>query len=699
MAERDRWPLWIPVFLGGGIALYYGLPVEPPLWVGPMALAVCVAAGVAARRRLPWLALALCLGLAALGFAVAQMRTMRVAAPVLERNAGTVMVEGTIAQVELMPEGGQRAVLDDVAVTVDGATPTRIRLRFKPDVPPLVVGSRIRVRTVLIPPPPPVMPGAYDFPLRAWYMGLGAIGTALGQPETLTEPETRQGLRLILNHIRHTIAERIRAVLPGPEGGIAMAITTGETSGVPAAVLATYRDTGLAHILVIAGLHMGMVAGLVFFLVRVGLALIPPLALRIPTKKWAASAALLVCGTYDLLAGLPLPATRAFIMAALVLIGVLIDRGTLTIRLWALAAVVILLVEPEQVAGPSFQMSFAAVGTLIATYEIMGPVLANIRRRHRGRLAGAALWLGRMALTTMAAGTATTVYGLYHFNRIALYQLAANMMAVPVTGVAVMPFAVLSLALMPFGLEQYGLVPLGKGIAAIDGIAAWVAGWPSAQLSAPVLPTWGLLVFSAGGLWLCLWRGTWRWWGLALMVVGLSSMAWVRPPDILVDGSGKSYGLRMADGSLLISSRGRILNDTWGRRAGPRSEEWWPKRSHSNDGRVSCDETGCLYRTGRTVVALVRTEPGLSAACSGPDIVISAVPIHDPCKGARVVIDRFDLWRRGAHALWLENDGSVRMETTAGRQGDRPWALHPKPRKPRPKEEPRFWDDGVGAED
>ena len=693
-AERDRWPLWIPVFLGAGVALYYGLAVEPPLWVGPVSLSLCFIFGFFSRFRLAWALIAL----AALGFSVASLRTWQVEAPVLERNAGAVMVDGTVAQVELMPEAGQRVSLDNVSMVVEGAAPTRVRLRFKPGFPPVVVGSRIRVRAVLIPPPSPIMPGAYDFQFRAWHMGLGAIGTALTPPEVLEEAKS-QRFGLLLNSVRETVARRIRVVLPGAEGGIAMAITTGETSGIPPEVLGHYRDTGLAHILVIAGLHMGMVAGLVFFVVRTGLALIPAVALWYPTKKWAATAALLVCGTYDLLAGLPLPATRAFIMAAFVLVGVLIDRGALSMRLWALAAVLILLAEPEQVVGPSFQMSFAAVGTLIATYEVMGPLLAKTRRRYRGRGGRVGVWLGRMALTTLAAGSATTVYGLYHFNRIAVYQLVANMMAVPVTGVAVMPFAVLSLVLMPFGLEEYGLVPLGWGIAAIDWIAAWVAGWPAAQITPPVLPTWGLLLFSVGGLWVCLWRGSWRWWGLPLMVAALSSMAFAHPPDILVDGKGKSYGLRMGDGSLLISSRGRMLNDIWGRRAGPRSEEWWPKRSHSNDGRVSCDENGCLYRNGSVVVALVRTELGLPAACSGPEVVISAVPIRDPCRGARVVVDRFDLWRRGAYAIWLENDGSVRMENVAGWQGDRPWSLHPKPRKPRPKGETKFWDDGAGEED
>ncbi len=679
MAERDRWPLWIPVVLGGGIALYFGWPDEPAGWLGPVAAGLAAAVALGARRRPALLVPALGLALVAAGFSVAAWRTLRVAQPVLERNSGAVEVTGTVAWVEPMSDGGQRVTLDEVAVAVAGAAPTRVRLRFRAALPPVAVGSRVAVRAVMIPPPPPAMPGAFDFPRKALYMGLGATGLALAPAEVLAAPDP-DSWRLVLNGLRQRVAGRIRAVLPGAEGGVAIAVMTGQTTGVPPDLLADYRDTGLAHILVIAGLHMGMVAGLVFFLVRGGLALVPAVALRHPIKKWAASVALAAIGAYDLLAGMPLPATRAFIMAALVLVAVMLDRAVLSMRLWALAAGLILLAQPEQLAGPSFQMSFAAVACLIATYEALGPRLAALARRHRGVPAVLGFKILRMVLTSVAAGTATTVYGLYHFNRVALYQVAANLMAVPVTGIAVMPFAVAALLLMPVGLEAVALVPLGWGIAVVDAIAHWVAGWPHAQVVAPVLPTWGLLVFSAGGLWLCLWRGSWRSWGLAAMAVGLASLAFGHPPDILVDGKGRAFAVRMADGSLLISSRAGFLSDVWGRRAGPRARQWWPRHGRSADGRLSCDDLGCLYRKDGREVALVLSEDGVAAACAGPAVVIAAIPIRGACRGARTVVDRFDLWRRGAHAVWLEADGGVRVESAAGWQGDRPWTFHPRPR-------------------
>lgn len=692
--ERERWPLWGPVFLGGGASAYFALSAPPPAWVGGVAAGffLCV---LALGRRRPGIALpALAVALAAAGFALAAWRAERVAEPVLEwPTRGAVAVGGIVAGIEPLPTGGGRVTLDEATVATPGVVPVRLRVQVAASLlagtggETARVGDRVRVRAVLRPPSAPAMPGAYDFARRDWFLGLGATGYAVSPLEVAARGGAGGGRRW-LDRLRQTVAGRIRAQLPGPEGGVAVALTTGQTSGIPAPVLAYYRESGLAHILVIAGLHMGLVAGLVFLVVRGGLALWPAVALRWPIKKWAAVAALMVTGGYMALAGLPVPATRAFVMAAVVLVGVLIDRRALSIRLLALAATAILVLEPEEVAGPSFQMSFAAVLTLIAVWEVAGPPLAALRRRWRGALAARlGLWLARMALTSLAAGAATTVYGLYHFNRVAVFQLAANLLAVPVTGVAVMPFALAALILMPLGLERLALVPLGLGIRVVDAIAAWVSGWPGAQLMPPVLSPAGLAVFTLGGLWLCLWRGNWRFWGLGPMALGLASLALSHPPDILVDDTGRHVAVRTADGALLVSGGGAVLKDIWGRRAGPLAAEPWPRQGQAAGGRLDCEASVCLYRARGQTVAFVRDRAGLDQVCAGPAvrILVSAEPVRRECPAAALVIDRFDVWRRGAHAVWLDKGGAVRVETAADGQGRHPWRLdpHPRPRRAR----------------
>jgi competence protein ComEC len=510
-------------------------------------------------------------------------------------------------------------------------------------------------------------------------MGVGATGMALAPAEILAEPQEKNW-RVALNSVRQSLSDRIRAALPDANGGIATAIVTGETSGIPPDVLAAYRNSGLAHILVIAGLHMGLLSGLVFFVVRGGLALFPFIALNYPIKKWAALISLAVTGGYMALAGFPVPATRAFIMAAVVLLAILLDRSSLSLRLWAFAASVILLVEPEQIVGPSFQMSFSAVAALIVTYESLGPWLGERHRDYRGWMGRVGLHLFRLGLTSFVAGTATMVYGLYHFNRIAIWQVLANLLAVPLVGIFIMPFALSALFLMPFGLEYWPLQVMGQGIEWVTEIGFWSANLPYAQINMPPMPVWGLIVFSLGGLWLCLWRTSWRFLGLLPMGVGLLSLAFLDKPDILLDEHGSIMAVRTGEDSLLINHGGRIVKETWGARAGPLAISFWPKHGRSSDGRLSCDDDWCLYRPTNHEVALIKTEQALASACTGFDVVISAVPVRDPCPGAKLLIDRFDLWRRGAHEIWLRPDGSYQVETVAHWQGDRPWSFHPQPR-------------------
>lgn len=687
LAERDRWPLWLPVFLGLGIACYFAASTEPPLWLGLAGLTVTAAAAVAARRRPVLLAVLLPLAVVALGFLAAELRALQVAAPVLERPSGLVRVEGRIEEVEPLAGGGQRVTLGEVAAEIDGPRPERVRLKVKSEAV-LPVGARMAVVAMLMPPPQPAAPGAFDFARFAWFLGLGAIGTAHGEPEIVAPPGDGRGFFLWLNELRRVITQRIEAVLPPDSfgdstGAVAAALVAGETGAISKPVMDDYRDSGLAHILSISGLHMSLAAGLVFFVVRGGLALIPAIALRYPIKKWAALVALFTTFFYMLLAGSPVPAQRSFLMTGIVLVAVMLDRAALSMRLVAWAAVAVLLLAPDALVGPSFQMSFAAVAALISAYEVATPRLAAWKADHPGWLGVSLHYLANTVLSTLIAGSATAVYGAYHFNRFAVWSVVANALAVPLSGLA-MPFAVLGLLLMPLGLDEWAWVPMGWCVAGVNWVAHVVAHWPAAAITLPVLPLWGMVAFTLGGCWLLFWRRRWRRWGLLPMAMGLASMAFDHPPDILVDGRGYSMAVRNADGSLLVNRGGRILRETWTRRAGPAAAERWPKVGRSRDGRLACDRDGCVYRVDAGVVALVREDAGVEPACASANVVVSAVPIRQGCKAVPLVVDRFDLWRKGAHALWLTGNGA-RVETVAAWQGDRPWAYKPHRRKKQPQ--------------
>ncbi len=682
LAERARWSLWLPVFMGAGIGIYFWLRFEPPLWLGPAALTVTVAAVVAAAKHPRFLNLIAPAAIAtalALGFALAQFQTWLVAAPVLEYRLGPVAVEGRIVSIDPLPEGTRLVVAPRyIERLAPDATPARVRVRLRGDAEGMLPGDWLRLRAILMPPPAPAMPGAYDFERRAYFDRLGAVGFALGVPQAIPAPVDAQPSRWrgLIAATRTNVTSRLRAALPGRDGAIASAIITGATHAIPPEDAGAFRDAGLAHILVIAGLHMGMLAGIVFFAVRAMLALIPALALRYSIKKWAAFAALLASFCYLLLSDATVSSRRAFVMVALMLLGIMLDRVTFSARTLAYAAVGIMVLAPDAATGPSFQMSFAAVCGLVACYEALRPRMAQWHAG-AGFARRAGLYLCGIALTTVITTLATMPFTIYHFNRFPIYSIAANIVAVPITGFWIMPWAILSMLAMPFGLESWPLQPMGWGIEAVARIAHGVTGIPGAVLHVPSMPAVGLALLAAGGLWLCIWTRRWRALALAPLAAGYASIFLAVPPDILVSGNGNLVAVRAADGSYLPSSarRDAWTEDIWTQRAAATLGPAWPRSGVSSDGRLSCDATACLYRLGNRTVAFPRgKEEG--AACGQADLVIDPASPRSDC--GVPVIDVVAVWRNGGHEIRLTPDG-IAVETVADWRGRRPWTHEPAP--------------------
>ncbi len=447
--ERDRWILWLPVALGGGIGIYFELPSEPSL--SSAGLFVFIAAVLAYVGRASTFAYVVGLGAlaAAIGFGAAKLRTEWATAPVLREAVGPVHVRGRVVEAE-PGHKGLRLVLRPATIERARlkALPDRIRITAHVMSGGIRAGDEVAFRAMLFPPPAPAAPGTYDFQRHAFFERIGAVGYALGAIDKTGEA-TGSALSDAIERLRQGITERIIASLPSPTGALAAAQITGHRHTIPPEVMSAMQDLGLAHLLAISGMNIGIVAGIVFFSVRLLLALFPWLALRVATKKWAAVAALAVSFVYVVISGASVPTQRAFFMLAVVMGGILIDREALSMRLVAWAAVVILLAAPEGLLGPSFQMSFAAVVALIACYEryaIRAPAMepdTAARRWRRG-------FLG-LALTSLIAGMATAPFAMYSFNRFTTYGLLANLIAVPVTDFWVMPFALLAMLAMTIG--------------------------------------------------------------------------------------------------------------------------------------------------------------------------------------------------------------------------------------------------------
>ena len=228
---------------------------------------------------------------------------------------------------------------------------------------------------------------------------------------------------------------------------------------------------------------------------------------------------------------------------------------------------------------------------------------------------------------------------------------------------------------MPFGLEGLALVPMGWGINGVLWVADTVAGWPGAAHNLPAMPTVGIIMVALGGLWLCLWRTPWRGWGIGGIVAGIMTTGMAPPPDILINDDARYMAVRAADGGLMATStRSNYTVDSWLSDDGLDRALPWPKPGEvSADGRMRCDRLGCIAIVNGVEVALVQDERAFAEDCARAQIVIAAVPAFNPCP-ADVVVDRFDVWWRGAHAVWITS-GGIRVRSVSDVRGDRPWVL------------------------
>ncbi|MEM8935676.1 MAG: ComEC/Rec2 family competence protein [Pseudomonadota bacterium] len=673
-AERAPLLLWAPVLFGVGVGVYFGLKSEPDIWVSSVAgvLALGLAAPLG-KFRTARFALAIVL----LGFFAADWRAMRVAAPVLSEDLGIVDVQGRVLSVENQARQ-QRFIIELSAVEglSPAALPAKARISWRGDRAVVLPGETVTLRAGLRPPPAPAAPHGYDFARRLYFEKIGATGFAVSAPiavPRLTGQPTPLAQRVEL--FRKAVFERIVAAAPGEGGAIVAAFVTGKRDAISQQAEDDLRDTGLAHLLAISGLHMALATGFVFFSVRLALASAPALALRFPIKKWAAGAALFAGAFYLILSGGAWSARRAFIMAAIMLIAVLVDRRAFSLRNVAIAALIILATTPEALFHAGFQMSFAATVALVAWFE-QAFSRAKVDR-DAGALSRAKQYGVGIAMTDLICATATAPYALYHFNRVAIYSLPANLIAAPLMAFWIMPVATLALLLAPIGLDKFVWPIAANGVDVILANAGQIASWPGAVGFTVQWPLGALLFITAGGLITCLLRTPLRLAGLAGVAIGALLISAQQAPDLMVADSGRQSGLLIdtADGekryALFDRRRDGFSARVWSEMAGLDSPE--ARAQLISESGAQCDASGCVADINGKRVSFLTERSALAEDCARADLVIAffyASPSAWRNCQARL-IDRVGADRRGAHAVWIDSD--IRIETVLDARGSRPW--------------------------
>ncbi len=685
---------WFAVAFGTGIVLYFTAEREPAAWA-VSALAVAGAIPVVLLRRRP-VAFVVALGFFAVfaGLAVATLKTALIAHPVLRYPASHAWIRGFVE----LREESQRTDRFILRVTsIYGSRiwgkPRRVRLSVRRGMAP-PAGAFVALKAQLDPPLQRLEPGSYDFARDLYFQRIGASGFVRG-PIKIIAPPVAAGLRLRANSfiqgLRDAIDRRIRSVVAGDTGAISSMLITGKRDAIDPYLYNAMFVSGIGHVLSISGYHMAVVAGVVFFVLRAILALIPGLADRVPIKKWAAFAALLVTAFYLVLSGAEVATQRSFIMIAVVLVGVLLDRPTLTLRTVTIAAFIVLFFAPQAVVHPSFQMSFAATLALIATYAHGVPRARAAADSSLG--ARAALWgvneIVSLVLASLVAGLATTPYAAYHFHRVAPYGVLANLLAMPVVSAWVMPMGLLGIIAMPFGFDAECWRQMGHGIDWMNAVARWVSGLPGAFGRVTAFGTGPLLLATAGLLVIGLLKTPLRWSGAVLALLAIVWAARTPLPDVLVAADGRAFAVRGPSGRLSFHHVG---GDTFAIR------EWLAADADGRDVRdgtlgagIACDPSACIGKLadGR-LVAYALAPDAFEEDCRRAVLVVT--PREAPPSCAATVIGR-KFWRtHGATALRRDADGFA-IQSARPANYDRPWApaphlrprVHPSPRDATPR--------------
>ncbi len=680
--QKDNMFLWMPVFLAIGIGLYFLLPFELPLALCVLVeiIAIFIVLSVKSSENRAFVLAAFAFLLISSGVLAGKVRTDIIHTPMLVKKHGPVQVSGVIESIETMEEGGgSRIILASVSVEdlEEADTPRKIRLRLRQDTG-IHIGQHISALALLNPPSPPHAPNGFDFRRYLYFQGIGAVGFIYNAPEII-DGSNQYSLSAI-NDIRHKIAQRIIHVLPHREASVAIALMVGQKNAISDDDRQAIRDAGLAHMLAISGLHVGLVASVLFYAIRLILAAIPSFALRYPIKNIAAIAALLGTIAYMLLAGATVPTQRATLMTAIVFLAVILNRNPFSLRLVAVSAFVILLHSPESLMSASFHMSYAAVASLIYFYECTREYWVAAYRK-QGWYQGLALYFTGVCVTTIIASIATAPFSLYHFGQVSFIGSVANLVAVPLLAFIIMPFALIGFIAMAIGLEYWPLQVMSIGITQMLEISYWASSLPAAIVRSGAWPFAAFLLMVCSCLFMILWKGWGKICGLPFLVLSIFWIQAQKQPSVLISASHKLFAVQ-SDGDLYTSSRRseRFVLRQWERYFGlaEQSAQLLPykgERKYHDHPFINCGEEGCRFTIHGKNVSIIRNNYILEQECHWADVVISPNKIGKKQCADTVAIGKFDTWEEGAHAIFL-SDEQITVKTVAQISSNRPWSAY-----------------------
>ena len=678
--EQGIFLLFVPILIGIGVLIYFSLPREPQIWALAFALILsyCLSRIQTKMPQLGKLALASCFIF--LGAFVAKIHA-DFQNPKMLSHSMTAQISGEITKREIRADKSARYWIK--VETYDKKQrqnlPQTIRVTARKTSDFGNIGDKVSGLVRLRAPSGPMLPKNYDFTFHGFFEGIGGIGFFMGKPRFEKSTQSAE-LYQSLMQLRSNLRQHIEMLLPQNQASLVTALIIGDRSGISKSDNLALRRSGLAHILAISGLHMALLSATLFFLIRSLLALSPYLVAHYPIKKWAAVAALGASSFYFLISGAGIATQRAYIMLVIMLLAILVNRKALTLRNVAIAASFILLISPQAILAPGFQMSFAAVVALIACYELL------LRRREnsidefksnefkpyelsqikRNMIAIWRFFIG-IITTSIIAGLTTGLFAAFHFHQVASFGLFANTLAMPIVTILVMPLALISVMFIPFALDEPFFHLMGQSVEWVMDIAYWIEGiQPSGNVGQ--ISVFSILCFTLALLCFAIFKTRLKLLSVPFLLFSMFAIYNKSVPLAIIGEDPKILGIINAEQlDLLNPKKSKFQTSNWAKAF---------QLTAATKSSFICDEMGCVYKFSPDQYLSIAYSPNaLIEDCKRAKIIIHGVKKMPSCNDPNVLeISYKALKQQGTHVISQQDEG-FRIKTAYGRF-PRPWTAH-----------------------
>ncbi|MBN8827211.1 MAG: ComEC/Rec2 family competence protein [Sphingobacteriia bacterium] len=592
--EQTQWILWIPVLFGSGILYYFSLNYEPSIFT---LIAICIVNLLALYflyKNFFLRIIFITLFIISFGTVFTSIKANLISTYIIPHNFSNVSIVGQVNEITNLTIGARLTIKP---LTIDKISNHRklknIKVSFRTKIDNTKVGDIIKFKANLSPPSSNTVPGGYNLRRVSYFQQISAIGYAISDV-TIIKQKKINWFNQKIEHLRQAIANRIYDQMGKTYGPVFAALIIGETSTIPVTIFDNMRNSGLSHILAVSGMHLSLVVAICFLLFRNTLALIPNLSERIDLKKLSGFISILISLFYLFLSGAHTAAIRAFIMSTLIVLSIIFDRSPHPIRSLSLAAFIILLMMPDVILKPSFQMSFAAVLALISFYEIYTKKVTPYINfeNHFSRII---FYFFGIVITSLLAGIATSPFSLYHFNSYANYGILANLFAIPLVSFIIMPLTVSWLTLYFVNIE-YLISPFIKyGIILLTKIADLTSALPGSVINISSISSVTLCLLSLGFIWLTIWKTKIKIFGILLIISSLLFEIFIHEKAFLIVLNEPKNFIININGYLYsnVKSKRNSIVKNWHKYYGKQEIQSFELVNTAN---LSCDNLACTIK-------------------------------------------------------------------------------------------------------